>query len=62
MTNRTYSELITFKTFEERFNYLALYGEVGQSTFGADRHLNQGFYRSREWRQVRNTVIIRDCG
>ena len=59
---RTYSELITFKTFEERFNYLALYGKVGHSTFGADRYLNQNFYRSREWRQARNIVIIRDGG
>ena len=62
MKIRTYSELITFKTFEERFNYLALYGKVGYSTFGADRYLNQNFYRSQEWRQARNTVIIRDGG
>lgn len=62
MKIRTYSELITFKTFEERFNYLALYGKVGDSTFGADRYLNQNFYRSREWRQARNIVIIRDGG
>ena len=62
MKIRTYSELITFKTFEERFNYLALYGKVGYSTFGADRYLNQNFYRSREWRQARNIVIIRDGG
>lgn len=62
MKIRTYSELITFKTFEERFNYLALYGKVGHSTFGADRYLNQNFYRSREWRQARNIVIIRDGG
>ena len=62
MRIRTYSELITFKTFQERFEYLALYGTVGHSTFGADRYLNQIFYKSREWRRVRNQVIIRDCG
>ena len=62
MMIRTYSELITLTTFQERFDYLALYGQVGQSTFGADRYLNQQFYRSREWRRVRNVVIIRDGG
>ena len=62
MRIRTYSELITLPTFEERFEYLALYGKVGLSTFGADRYLNQNFYRSREWRNIRNVVIIRDGG
>lgn len=62
MRIRTYSELVTFKTFQERFEYLALHGIVGHSTFGADRYLNQIFYKSREWRRVRNQVIIRDCG
>lgn len=60
MMIRTYSELLTLRTFEERFEYLALYGQVGQATFGADRYLNQSFYRSREWRRVRNEIIIRD--
>lgn len=62
MKIRTYSELITISTFQERFDYLALYGKVGHPTFGADRYLNQIFYRSREWRRVRNDVIIRDGG
>lgn len=62
MKIRTYSELITLPTFEERFDYLALSGRVGQATFGSDRYLNQLFYRSREWRQVRNDIIIRDGG
>lgn len=62
MMIRTYSELIQLSTFEERFKYLALYGKVGQATFGTDRYLNQSFYRSREWRRVRNEVIIRDDG
>ena len=59
---RTYSELITFKTFEERFNYLKLDGIVGRQTFGYDRWLNQDFYRSDEWKDVRREVIIRDNG
>lgn len=59
---RTYSELIRFPTFEERFNYLSLKGQVGTETFGFDRYLNQKIYRSREWKQVRDLVIVRDSG
>lgn len=59
---RTYSELITISTFEERFEYLKLDGIVGQETFGFDRYLNQIFYKSSEWRSVRRHVIIRDNG
>lgn len=59
---RTYSELSQYITFEERFGYLRLRGEVGRTTFGFDRHLNQRFYRSREWKNVRNHVISRDMG
>ena len=60
MRIRTYSELLTLRTFEERFDYLALYGQVGQATFGSNRYLNQNFYRSREWRRIRNQIITRD--
>ena len=59
---RTYSELRRLKTFEERFEYLRLAGEVGYSTFGFDRWLNQNFYRSHMWRRARNSVIVRDNG
>lgn len=59
---RRYSELVKFKSFEERFNYLKLDGRVGGTTFGFDRHINQSFYRSKEWRDIRNTIIIRDEG
>lgn len=59
---RTYSELIQLPTFEERFNYLKLHGDVGRETFGFDRYLNQRFYKSKEWNQVRDRVIIRDFG
>jgi len=62
MTLRTYSELITLPTFEERFEYLKLNGKVGNDTFGFDRYLNQVFYRSKEWKRVRNQVILRDNG
>lgn len=60
--NRCYSELIQLPTFKERYEYLRLGGLVGQDTFGFDRYLNQKFYRSPEWKQVRRDVIIRDEG
>ena len=59
---RCYSELILLNTFEERFRYLQLKGNVGKSTFGFDRVFNQIFYASQEWRQVRDRVIVRDYG
>ena len=59
---RTYSELIKLPTFEERFDYLRLDGVVGKDTFGFDRYLNQQFYRSSEWKRIRNRVIVRDNG
>lgn len=62
MSIRTYSELITLPTFEERYEYLRLDGIVGESTFGFDRYLNQLFYRSDEWRRIRDHVIVRDNG
>ena len=62
MIIRTYSELIALPTFEERFNYLRLGGCVGKETFGFDRYINQQFYRSAEWKRMRNLVILRDNG
>ena len=62
MTIKTYSELITFPTFKERYEYLRLKGRVGEETFGFDRYLNQVFYKSKEWRSVRDYVIARDNG
>lgn len=62
MIIRTYSELIALPTFEERFRYLRLDGQVGQDTFGFDRYLNQIFYKSKEWLSIRDYVIIRDNG
>ena len=59
---RTYSQLKQLQTFEERYDYLKLGGIVGEDTFGFDRYLNQNFYRSREWKRVRDEVIMRDNG
>lgn len=62
---RTYSELKKLRTFEERFEYLRLDGEVGIPTFGSDRYLNQELYRSKEWRRrggIRDQIIVRDNG
>lgn len=61
-TVKTYDELEHLCTFKERFEYLKLDGIIGQSTFGFDRWINQNFYRSREWRSVRDFVIVRDNG
>ena len=62
MSIRTYSELILIPTFEERFKYLQLNGRVGDDTFGFDRYINQKFYRSAEWKRIRDLVIMRDNG
>ena len=61
-TIKTYSELIQLPTFEERFRYLRLNGVVGEETFGFDRYLNQVFYRSQRWKEIRDQIIIRDSG
>lgn len=62
MSIKRYSELILLPTFEERYKYLQLNGVVGDETFGFDRYINQMFYRSQEWKQVRDYVIVRDNG
>jgi hypothetical protein len=59
---KSYSELRRIDTFEERYHYLALRGVVGDSTFGFDRYINQQFYTSRQWRQLRHHIIARDNG
>ncbi len=57
---KTYSELRRLETIEERYRYLRLGGYVGDPTFGFDRYINQGFYRSREWKLIREHIIVRD--
>lgn len=59
-STRSYQELAKIDTFEGRFDYLVLGGEVGRSTFGYERWLNQAFYTSREWKQARQAAIARD--
>ena len=62
MSIKTYSELVKLPTFEERYQYLRLGGQVGDETFGHDRYLNQTFYKSKEWLRIRDEVILRDLG
>lgn len=62
MKIRTFKELSRLTTFEERFEYLKLEGQVGRDTFGFDRIFNQRFYRSKEWKACRDFVIVRDQG
>lgn len=62
MKIRCYSELSRLETFKERYDYLRIGGQVGESTFGFDRYLNQKFYKSFEWKAVRREVILRDNG
>ena len=62
MRKRSYRELLQLNSFEERFDYLKLAGEVGNPTFGYDRYFNQQFYHSSEWRRARNRIILRDNG
>lgn len=62
LSTRSYSGLILHETFLDRFEYLKLSGRVGEETFGFERWMNQDFYRSREWRSLREKIIIRDNG
>ena len=59
---RTYTELMAIPTFEERYEYLRIGGQVGEDTFGFDRWINQDFYTSKEWRRFRREIISRDLG
>lgn len=59
---RTHNELITLKTFDERYDYLKLNGRVADLTFGFDRYLNQVFYKSPIWLKTRDEIIVRDLG
>ena len=62
MSARSYRELSQLETFEQRFEYLKLSGQVANPTFGYDRIFNQYFYHSSEWRRTRNGIILRDNG
>ena len=60
--NKSYLELIQLPSFEERLEYLMLYGSVGDETFGRSRYLNQALYHSEDWIIFRNEIIVRDGG
>ena len=62
MMNKSYHEMLSFDSFEDRYNYLRLYGVVGEDVFGFGRYVNQRFYTSSDWRSARTQVIIRDNG
>lgn len=59
---RSYTELLEFRSFLNRYHYLKLFGTVGQSSWGSNRYINQILYKSRRWRDVRDEVIARDSG
>lgn len=59
---KTYQELISIPSFEERFEYLRIGGKVGDNTFGSHRYLNQLLYNDYRWKKVRRKVILRDDG
>lgn len=61
-TRKRYSEVIRLSSFKERYEYLRVQGTVGMDTFGWDRYLNQALYTSKDWRDFRNQIIIRDNG
>ena len=61
-TTKSYHELLTFDSFEDRYNYLRLFGIVGEDVFGFNRYINQSFYTSSIWRSIRTQAIIRDDG
>lgn len=59
---KSYSELITIPTFEERVKYLKTNSSIGIETFSFERWINQNFYLSKEWKTLKNKIIIRDLG
>lgn len=60
MKLKTYSELIRIPTYEGRFEYLRTNSKVSDVTFGSKRYLNQVYYRSKEWEEIRDYIITRD--
>lgn len=57
MTVRTYSELISLKTYEERFDYLKLWDSPHVPP---DDVLYRQFLKTKSWLLVREQVIDRD--
>ena len=61
-TIKTYTELCEFDNFLDRFEYLKLSSNVGDNTFGSRRYMNQILYKTDRWKQLRNSVMVRDNG
>ena len=59
---RSYRELVKIDDYYERIRYLMLHQFPSDETFGSRRWLNQRLYNSKEWRDLRRDVIIRDNG
>lgn len=57
---KSYSEMLKYRTFEDRFKFLQLHGRVSELTFGNNRYLNQALYHDPEWRRFKDDIIIRD--
>ena len=59
---KSYSELMEIDSYLDRFYYLKNTSPIGVETFGFNRWLNQNFYNTKEWRSVRNSILVRDNG
>lgn len=53
---RTYSEMLQYKSFEERLRYLMLL----DGNVKSPRKYSMEFYKSKSWLQVRKEIIFRD--
>ena len=62
MALKTYDELVSYQTFDDRFAYANLSGKVSELTFGDARWVYQRFLHSDEWLAFRNEIIVRDNG
>lgn len=59
---KSWDELGKIETFEGRIEYLRTYSTVGEPTFGYDRWMNQKFYRSNEYRRLRQKIAAKQYG
>lgn len=60
-----YISLIAISDFLGRYEWLkklCVQRTIGERTFGGDRWVNQDFYHSKEWKEIRRKAIIRDDG
>ena len=59
---KSWDELGKIETFEGGIEYLRTYSTVGEPTFGYDRWINQKFYRSAEYRKLRQKIAAKQYG